>query len=174
MGARRTLRHDGSPNSLRNMKRHALTTIAMTGCLVSACSYRSETLPRCFDERISPSLRAVKQVKDSGAYRGGLVELQHTFCSTHDDRLDVAEKLLRASRYSFERHIDEIGHCTSVSIKSPLTAEALQNEVTTFCGVAAAAGVAYRDWSGAIGNGFLYVSGNYVSFLGRGELPKPN
>jgi hypothetical protein len=144
----------------------------MIGSLLSACSYRAETLPRCFDENIGPSTFAVKQVIDSGAYRGGLIELQHTFCSTHDDRLDIAEKLLAASGYSFERHIDEVGHCTDVSVESPLTADALRKEVTTFCGVAAAAGVAYRDWSGGIGNRFLYVSGKYVSFSGRGELPK--
>jgi hypothetical protein len=156
------------------MKRHALTMISTGAVLVSACSYRAETLPRCFDENIAPSLRAVKQVTDSGAYRGGLVQLQHTFCSTHDDRLGVAERLLTASGYSFERHIDEVGHCTDVSVKSPLTADALRKEVTTFCGVAAAAGVAYSDWSGSVGDRFLYVSGKYMSFLTRGELPKPN
>lgn len=161
-------------NSLYDMKRHGMTAIAMAASLVSACSYRAETLPHCFDENIGPSLRAVKQVTDSGAYRGGAVELQHTFCSTHDDRLDIAERLLGASGYSFERHIDEVGHCTDVKLKSPLTAEALRKEVTTFCGLAAAAGVAYRDWSGGIGGRFLYVSGNYISILGRGELPKPN
>lgn len=148
--------------------------ISVCAALVSACSYRAETLPRCFDENIGPSLGAVKQVTDSGAYRGGVVQLQHTFCSTHDDRLDIAEKLLRAGGYSFERHIDEVGHCTDVSLKSPLTADALRKEVTTFCGVAAAAGIAYRDWSGSIGDRFLYVSGHYISFLGRGELPKSN
>jgi hypothetical protein len=111
---------------------------------------------------------------DSGTYGGGVVPLQHTFCSTHDDRLDVVEKLLEASGYSFERHIEEVGHCTDVSLKSPLTADALRKEVTTFCGVAAAAGVACRDWSSSIGDRSLYVSGNYISFLGRGELPKPN
>lgn len=168
------LRPSGKRNSLRYMKRHALTTIAMSASLVSACSYRAETLPRCFDENIGPSLRAVKQVTDSGAYRGGVVELQHTFCSTHDDRLDIAERLLGASGYSFHRRIEEVGHCTDVSLKSPLTAEALRKEVTTFCGMAAAAGVAYTDWSGGIGDRFLYVSGKYISFLGRGELPKPN
>jgi len=133
-------------------------TIVAAASLVSACSYRAETLPRCFDEKIGPSLRAVKQVTDSGAYRGGEVERRHTFCSTHDGRLDVAEKLLAASGYSFERHVDEVGHCTDVRVKSPLTAEAVRNEVTTFCGVAAAAGVAYRDWSGGIDDRTLYVS----------------
>ena len=156
------------------MKLLTLTAMAITANLVSACSYRAETLPRCFDEKIGSSLRAVKQVTDSRAYRGAVVELQHTFCSTHDDRLDVAEKLLGASGYSFERHIDEVGHCTNVSLKSPLTVEALRNDVTTFCGVAAAAGVAYRDWSGGIGDRFLYVSGNYISFSGPSEMPKPN
>ena len=148
--------------------------IAAGAALVSGCSYHAETLPRCFDKNIGPSLRAIKQVTDSGAYRGGVVQLQHTFCSTHDDRLDVAEKLLAASSYSFERRIDELGHCTDVSVKSPLTAEALRNEVTTFCGVAAAAGVAYRNWSGSIGDRFLYVSGNYISLSRRGELPRPS
>jgi hypothetical protein len=156
------------------MSRRALTIISISAALISACSYRAETLPRCFDEKISPSLRAVKQATDRGAYRGGVIQLRHTFCSTHDDRLDVAEKLLAANGYDFERHIDEVGHCTDVSLKAPLTADALRNEVTTFCGVAAAAGVAYRDWSGSIGDRFLYVSGNYISFLARGELPKPN
>ena len=156
------------------MKQRALPRIAVSATLIAGCSYRAETLPRCFDERIAPSLRGVKQVTDSGAYRGGAVELQHTLCSTHDDRLDVAEKLLEANGYSFERHIDELGHCTEVSLKSPLTPEALRREVTTFCGVAAAAGVSYRGRSGSIGDRFLYVSGNYISFLRPGELPKPH
>ena len=154
------------------MKASGFTMMALIASLVSACNYRAETLPRCFDENIGPSLRAVKQVTDSGAYRGGPVELQHTFCSTHDDRLDVTEKLLAASGYSFQRHIDEVGHCTDVRLMSPLTADALRKQVTTFCGVAAAAGVAYRDWNGSIGNRFLYVSGDYISFLGPGELPR--
>ena len=175
LGGKSPLRPAVWRNSFRHMKRPGLTIMIATGAsLVSACSYRAETLPRCFDENIGPGLRAVKQVTDSGAYRGGLVELQHTFCSTHDDRLDVAEKLLGASGYSFERHIDEVGHCTDVILKSPLTADALRKQVTTFCGVAAAAGIAYRDFSGGIGDRFLYVSGNYISFLGRGQLPKPN
>ena len=156
------------------MKLRGLTTMVMTTSLVSACGYRAETLPRCFDENIGPSLGAVKQVTDSGEYRGGVVKLQHAICSTHDDRLDIAEKLLAAGGYSFERSIEEVGHCTNVSVQSPLTPEALRKEVTTFCGVAAASGVAYSNWSGSIGNRFLFVSGNYISFLRAGELPKPN
>jgi len=131
-----------------------------------ACSYHSETLPRCFSDNIEPSLRAVKQVTDSGAYRSGMVELKHTFCSTHDDRLAIAERLLTARGFSFERHIAELGNCTDVTVTSALTAQALRTQVTTFCGVAAAAGVAYSHWSGGIGDRFLFVSGNYVSFSG--------
>ena len=140
--------------------------------LVSACTYRPETLPRCFD-KIGPSVRAVEQVTQSGAYRGGVVELKHSLCSTHDDRLDAAEKLLGESGYSFERHRDEVGRCTDVKVKSPLTEEALRTQITPFCQIAASARVAYRDWSGSIGDRFLYVSGNYVSVAGRGEVPKP-
>lgn len=153
------------------MKARCFSTVTIAGCLVSACSYHAETLPRCFSENIDPSLRALKQVTDSGAYRGGMVELKHTFCSTHDDRLAIAERLLAASGYSFERHIAELGKCTDVSVKSLLTAHALRTQVTAFCGVAAAAGVAYADWSGRIGDSFVFVSGNHISLSGADELP---
>ena len=144
--------------------------MAVAATLVSACSYPAETLPRCISDKVEPSLRAVKQVVDSGAYRDGDIELQHTFCSTHDDRLAVAEKLLAARGYSFERQIAELGDCTAVRLKSPLTSDALQRQVTMFCGIAAAARVAYTHWSGGIGDRFLYVSGDYISFTRRGEL----
>ena len=173
LGGKRTLSERSSPNTLRQMKIHGLSIVVIGACLVSACSYRAETLPRCFSDNLDPSLRAVKQVADSGAYRGGTVELKHTFCSTHADRLAIAERLLTASGYSFERHIAELGDCTDVDVKSPLTAEAVRTQVTAFCGVAAAAGVAYTDWSGGIGDRYLFVSGNYISFTGRGELPIP-
>ncbi|HEX8840361.1 MAG TPA: hypothetical protein VF750_07825 [Sphingomicrobium sp.] len=171
---RSRLRSAEALNTFRRVERPVLIVTAMGASLLSACTYRAETLPRCFDEHIGPSLRAVKEATDSGAYRGGVVELRHTFCSTHDDRLGAAEKLLAASGYLFERHIDEVGHCTDVSLKSPLTQQALRNDITTFCGIAATAGVAYRDWSGSIGDRFLYVARDYVSLLRRGELPKPN
>jgi hypothetical protein len=100
-----------------------------------------------------------------------MVELKHTFCSTHDDRLAVAERLLAARGYSFERHIAELGKCTDVAVKSPLTAQVLRTQVTAFCGVAAAAGVAYTDWSGNIGDSFVFVSGKHISLSGADELP---
>lgn len=139
---------------------------------VSGCSYDAETLPRCFSDNVEPSLRAVKQVVESGAYHGGDIVLSHRFCSTDEDRLTVAERLLAASGYPFKRHIAELGRCTEVRLKSPLTSQALQRQVTTFCGVAAAAQVAYTGWSGGVGDRFLYVSGEYISFTRRGELPK--
>ncbi len=85
------------------MNLRGVTVIALSATFVSSCGCRAETLPNCFSENIHPSLRAVKQVVSSGAYRGGEVELNHTFCSTHEDRLAVAEKLLAATGYSFER-----------------------------------------------------------------------
>jgi hypothetical protein len=172
MGGNPTLPQSASGHYRFPMRPWALRTAAISCMLATGCSYNVETLARCFDN-VEPSLRAVKQVVESGAYRGGQVALRHTLCSTDEDRLAVAERLLAASGYQYVRRVAELGRCTDVRLKSPLTSQAVQRQVTTFCGVAAAAGVAYTAWSGGIGDHFLYVSGKYISLTRRGELPKP-
>ena len=163
MVGKRTLPERTSRNTVRQMKPRSFSIMAIAACLLSACSYRAETLPRCLSHNVDSSLRAVKKVTDSGAYPGGVVELEHRLCSTHDDKLAIAERLLTASGYSFERHAAELGDCTDVTLKSPLTTPVLRKQVTTFCQIAAAAGVAYTGWSGSIGSRFLFVSGDYIS-----------
>ena len=156
------------------MKASALAAIAIGATLTSACGYRAETLPRCFSERVGPSLNAVKQVIDSGLYRGGDVELTHSLCTTHNERLVVAERLLAASGYTFSRQqMPELGRCTNVTVETPLTPQAIEKQVTTFCGMAAAARVSYGNWSGTIGDRFLFVAGKYISFTRGNEIPKP-
>src|SRR3954453_9180887 len=93
--------------------------MTMAAGLGLSCTYHAKTFPQCYAENVGPSLAAVKQVTDSGAYSGGDVELQHVFCSTHGDRLVVAEKLLSASGYAFKRHTAELGQCTDVQVRSP-------------------------------------------------------
>jgi hypothetical protein len=58
-------------------------------------------------------------------------------------------------------------------MKSALTGAALQRQLTTFCGIAAAARVTYRSWSANIGQRSLYVSGTYTSLTNENELPMP-
>ena len=89
MGGKRTLCNDEWRNTLGRMNWRGLMTMTLTASLLCGCSYRAETLPRCFNENIGPSVRAIEEVTGSGAYRGGIVELLHTLCSTHNDRLDI-------------------------------------------------------------------------------------
>lgn len=147
-------------------------TIAAAAMLISACSQRGETLPQCFS-KIQPSMRAIAMAGNRGIYKGGEIEITHALCSRNDDRLDVAERLLSANGYSSDRHIDEVGKCIDIQMKSALTGAALQRQLTTFCGIAAAARVTYRSWSANIGQRSLYVSGTYTSLTNENELPMP-
>ena len=152
-------------------RRATLTTAS--ALLLAGCSYGVETLPKCFSENVPPSLRAVAQLARSNQYKGGVVDLTHMLCSTYDDRLGTAEKLLTAAGFPHETGIAELGKCIDVDVKTRLTSQVLDQQVTTFCGIAAAARVAYVSWSGRVGEKFVYVSGKYISITGRGELPKP-
>ena len=171
-GGKRTLEVGHKGRIIRWMHARQLAALALAFSFVSGCSYGAETLPECFDKNIQPTLRAVEQAARSPNYKGGEIEIKHTLCSTHDDRLNIAEQLLASAGYLHERHIAELGHCIDVTVKSLLTAEAFRRQVINVCGIASASGVAYTDWSGPIGDHFLFVSGKFVSFSGPHELPK--
>jgi hypothetical protein len=145
----------------------------LSAFLLTACSYNVETLPQCFSEDVPPSLRAIAEVTQSGDYKAGDIEIQHTLCSTHYDRLANAERLLTAAGFRHETRIDELGKCIDAHLISPLTPHALNQQVTTFCGIAAGSRVAYVSWSAMVGEKSVYVSGKYISITRPGELPKP-
>jgi hypothetical protein len=147
-------------------------TLSITLALGS-CGYNVETLPECFTENIPASIRAIGQVMRAGDYKGGNVEIEHTLCSTHGNRLANAERLLTAAGFQHDTGPEELGKCIHVRVNSPLAPQALDKQITTFCGIAAGSRIAYVSWSGMVGEKSIYVSGNYVSILRKGELPKP-
>jgi hypothetical protein len=148
------------------------TITLLTALTLSGCRYSVETLPACYAANVPSSLRAIAQLAQAKAYNGEEIEIEHTLCSTHYDRLANAERLITAAGFRHSVRGAELGKCIGAQVKSALTPTALERQVTVFCRIAADSRVAYVSWSGMVDQKFVYVSGKYFSISRPGEQPK--
>jgi hypothetical protein len=142
------------------MRSLVVTALICAALAESGCTYGEERLPDCWTENVGPSVKALSQLPSLG---GPETTIQHTLCSTHADRLAQAETALTSVGFSHDRHRAEIGECLDVDVHGQISPSTIKKQVENICTIAAAARVAYSDWSGDIGGRFVFVHGNYVS-----------
>jgi hypothetical protein len=136
---------------------------------LSSCSWGEDKLPDCWTSNIGPSLILLEKAHLS-LDNLRQVERRHSLCSTHEDRLNSAEKALLASGYRYKREVAELGDCIKVTITGSLNEKNLRREMTVMCTVAAATRIRYADWSGQVGDQFLFARGDFTS---TSQMPPP-
>ncbi|HEV2079399.1 MAG TPA: hypothetical protein VGR19_05830 [Allosphingosinicella sp.] len=147
---------------MKSTKSRLGPVLLLVGSSCSA-SYGEQDVSECLSKQMEPSINVVQKLTNGGSRDVGPVELRHSMCSTHDDRIASTERALLAAGYKHSTGVAELGRCINVVVPSAFNQKAVEQQITSLCTISANNGMVYMNWSGDVGGSFVFVSGDYVA-----------